>query len=89
MSTRPSRMPIARIRLGRSDDLAVAVYGETTAEFGVPLVELAGALEHLWHLTPAQADELAAALTLAARRARGETMPITELDRLLARPAQS
>jgi hypothetical protein len=85
-------MPIARIRLGRSDDLAVAVYDETTAEFGVPLVELAGALEHLWHLwrlTPAQADELAAALTLAARRARGETMPITELDRFLARPAQS
>lgn len=82
-STRPARTPIARIQLGRAAETAVTVYGETAAELGAPLVELGAALEHLQHLTPAQADALAAALTLAARQARGEAMPPTELDHLL------
>ncbi|UGY23222.1 hypothetical protein HU675_0035485 [Bradyrhizobium septentrionale] len=63
----------------------VSVHGETAIEIGTPLVELRGALEYLQHLTPDQADEFAAGLQLAARKARGEPVP-SPLDQLLARP---
>jgi hypothetical protein len=81
--TRAARMPIAHVQFGRGRDMAVTIYGETEAELGKPQVELSGALLRLQQLTPAKADELAAALTLAASHARGETMPPTALDLLI------
>lgn len=83
-NTRPERMPVARVNLARdASQIAVTIYGEPAETIGTPLVELAGALEFLRHLTPAQAEELAGGLTLAARQARGEPMPPTALDGLL------
>lgn len=70
-------VPLARIVLGPQPGQAVSVHAFTAAEMRVPLVELAGALEDLQHLTTAQAEQLGGALLLAARIARGETPPPT------------
>lgn len=72
------------IQLGKNSQLEIS--GVTAAEIGVPLVELRGNLEHLGNLTPEQADQIAHALTNAARIARGEPKP-TALDQLLAKRA--
>jgi len=79
-----NRVPVARVVLGQSLGMAVAIYAETAADIGVPLVEVVGALEHLQHLTPEQAEQFAEGLKLAARVARGEVLP-TPLDEFLSK----
>lgn len=79
------RVPIARVQLGEPSHMAVSIYADTKESLGVPLVELAGAIEYLQHMTPEQAKQLADGLVLAVRAARGEVLP-TPLDEFLNRP---
>ena len=60
----------------------ISVYGHTDV-LGIPTVEINGGGMDCY-LRPVDADRLAAALTLAARIARGEKVP-TALDELLAK----
>jgi hypothetical protein len=77
-------MMIASITLGPGGQ-TIEVSGFTAEGLRVPLVELRGGpLGRPLNLTVDQADEIAVALQLAARRARGEPVE-TELDRLLAK----
>ena len=78
-------MMTGRITLGRGGaGVVLEVCGVTAAEIGLPLVELRiDILGAPLNLTVDQAEAIAAALQLGARRARGEPME-TELDRLLA-----
>lgn len=79
------KLPTARITLGRGPGMSVTITGTTEAEIGTPLVELRGGLEYLEHLTPDKADELASALTRAARVARGEPPQPTAFDEWLVK----
>lgn len=78
------RLLAGSVRTGRASYDRVDVFGETDAELGVPLVELAGRVEQLRHLTIGQALQLSAALELAARHARGEHVP-TALEEFIAK----
>lgn len=84
MSTaRKPSLLTGRIALNSSSTRVVTIEGyPEDGEFGVATIELRGDLEGIRHLTVRQADELAAALQLAARHARGETVE-TALDRFL------
>jgi hypothetical protein len=61
--TRDKR-PIDKIRIGPSTDVSVFAFGKE--EFGLPLVQLTGALESLENLKPEQALLLGEALIAAA-----------------------
>lgn len=74
-------VPAGVLKTGR--DASVLIYGDA-ATYGIPTVELAGDLDQLRCLLPEDADRLAAALTRAAKMARGEHVPIA-LDEFLAR----
>ncbi|HYM33365.1 MAG TPA: hypothetical protein VEU47_18850 [Candidatus Cybelea sp.] len=76
-------VPVARITLGRG--LPVDIHGFTRDDMGTPLVEIAGAVEWLQHLTPDQADKLAEALQRAARVAKGDERAPSALSDFLAR----
>lgn len=74
-------VPVARLVLGKT--AAISIHGFTAAEMRVPLVEIAGAVEYLHHLTVEQAEQFAAGLMLAARVARGEVVAEKPLDAFL------
>ena len=76
-------IPVANIVLHERLGNSITIIGDPTRELGQPLVEIKGTIDHnLRHLTPDKAEEIAAALILAARIARGEPVP-TALDRFL------
>jgi hypothetical protein len=81
-------LPVARVQTGKSLLRSVAVYGHAKGgELGIATIELSGDLEGLQCMLPETAEQLADALRLAARQARGEQIP-TALDDFLARRAR-
>lgn len=79
-----NRVPAARVMFGKSTERSVGIYGSTAAELGIPAVEIAGDLDAMQTISPEKAEELADALRLAARVARGEIVA-TPLDDFLAK----
>ncbi len=78
-------VPVAQVSFGRSSRDKLSLYGWPSAEMGVPTVELSMAIEGCGRfMSPETAEQLADALKLAARAARGEVSP-TALDGFLAR----
>ena len=82
--TQKTWIPVANIVLHERLGHSITIIGDPTYELGQPLVEIkGGSLDYdLRKLTPDKAEEIAAALILAARIARGEPVP-TALDKFL------
>lgn len=78
-------IPVRHIATGPGGlSRSVGIYGHTADKLGIPVVEIGGDLEGLQLIRPETAEQLAQALLLAARAARGEVLP-TVLDEFLAK----